>query len=149
MDKLYIVRHGPYDSARMLTPDGWEQMTILAGKIHSRLNGASVKILASSAPRAADSARAIGNVLKCPVEEHEALWNDKGHGGNLEESQILIDAVASKTDAVIVVTHLEYTEYLTDNYLTEFGIDGYCHAVEKSEAWELNRQDRTIKRISP
>ena len=149
MKKLFVIRHGDYNDSLRLSELGKEQMTQVSEKILTRLNGHSMLMLSSTAPRAIDSANAISKVLLIDYEEHEMLWDDDSHWGNLNESIKLINSKKNLADAILVVTHFDFTEELPEHYAKEvLNISSLIGTVGKGEAWEIDFEEPTATHIS-
>ncbi len=149
MKKLIVIRHGDYNDAHRLSELGKKQMTQIGEKIMTRLNGHSMLMLSSTAPRAIDSANAVGKVLQINHEEHEILWDDNSHWGSLADSIKLIDSKKGLADVVVVVTHLEFTEEIPDHFANEvLNTSSFIHTVGKGEAWEIDFEEPTATHIS-
>ncbi len=137
MSKLAIVRHGDYSfTTDRLTPRGWEQIYNIGEQLKTRLKKNQVAhILTSPEKRAEESARILADILKAPVEEHELLYSDGSHPEDLDEAYKLIQALRSKADLGVVVTHMEYANSLP-SFIGEkdLGISHYPREVRKGEA---------------
>ena len=149
MKRLYVVRHGFYDSRDRLSKEGKEQMIGLAEKIHITLDEVSVLILSSSAPRASDSAKEIGDVLQIGFEEFEELWSDDFHHGDWKKSYALIEERGVDIDIVIVVTHRDLAASLVRKFAEKFSIKGNCGSAGKGHALVVDIEEGSLKHIKP
>jgi phosphohistidine phosphatase SixA len=153
MKKILIVRHGYY-SVSDLTSTGREQMKDLGMAIKSLMNGDSIEVKSSTAPRAKQSAKILAEILGVSFTEHEFLWSgpDSPRGCRVDLDKALKIIQGSRADVVILVTHLEYSEYLP----THLGkkICGKDHGFPseetgKGEAWFIDCQAGTCTWLSP
>ncbi len=149
MKKLFVVRHGDYDDDNRLNEHGKKQIRELAKIVQADLNGYSVLILSSSAPRASDSAEAMDEVLKVGFEENKVFWYDSSHWSNPDDAHKAIMEKKDDADVIIVITHLDFTEDIPGIFMNELGIDAHCCSVGKGQAWKIDLENRTMQRISP
>lgn len=116
MKKLIIVRHGVYNkSAKKLTAEGEAQIKSVASELSGILLGHTAIILSSPAPQAEQSAELLKDDLGIDtLEFDETLQADKTHLCNTPKAFDLIQEQQKKHGAsvVIVVTHLQYCNYL-------------------------------------
>jgi phosphohistidine phosphatase SixA len=118
MKGAIFVRHGNYDSHGGLSERGRAQIEGACSRLspHVLALGPSVALLTSSAPRARESAEIVARHLRAFLdvtpESHEELWSDSEHRCNLTTASELVRQRGETADLVIVVTHLEYVEYL-------------------------------------
>ncbi len=115
MKTLIFVRHGEYDYNYRLTEAGRHKLRALAEALKPEIEGrGEVLVLASTAPRAADSADVICEVLAVSRREnHEVLWEDDSHFREIDEDLNLVRSRADDADVVIVVGHLPHQYLLT------------------------------------
>ena len=147
MKKLLIVRHGSYDNDLRLSDNGKREIRKLAEYIKTNSDGYSVLILSSSALRASDSAKVMSDILGVGFEKIEEFCNDEHHPRNSSEACEIINTRRNDADVVIIVTHLEFTLFITNSFLKNLGIRALCKAVGKGEAWQINIEERTVERI--
>jgi len=149
MKTIIIVRHGEYETREgiyRLSESGHEQMKQLGEEIASQLNGQSVALLSSTAPRALDSSEVLGELLGVIPQEHELLWSDNDHSMNTEKALGLVSQ-HEEVDVLIVVTHLEYSESLPGKLAHQyFGSDGgFPYASPgKGGAWVISLEKKTV-----
>ncbi len=117
MKKMIIVRHGEYDSNLNLSEYGVCQMKDLV-KMIARIAGEGVvRILSSSAVRAAQSANVLASGLtKGVFEKCERLWSDRDHPEDLDEVLGMVNTYADTCDVLVLVTHLEYARDFPSYY---------------------------------
>lgn len=116
MKTLILVRHGEY-SGNDLNTYGKRQMEEIAKEIAEALpQGGTFTILASRAPRAAQSADVIAEILNAPFNRNdhasEKFWSDNGHRQDNNKFMEELEAKKGEADHVIVVSHLEYVRDL-------------------------------------
>jgi phosphohistidine phosphatase SixA len=145
MKKLLIARHGNYDRDYRLNEYGKKQMTELAEFLQTGLDGDSLLILSSPAPRASDSADVMAKMLKTGFEEVEELWDDNRHRGDPKKSYEIIKARGADVDVVIAITHMEFTEYLPRYFIKDLGIDTLCTEIGQGKAWEIDFEKRKVE----
>jgi len=124
-------------------------MIHLGNQLKSTLNGERVVLLTSSALRARESAEMLGNTIGCNFEAHDVLWSDSAHRKDLPGVMELIRSKRNDGDVLILVTHLEYIEYLPKYFsMEEFGEPVFPHMeILYGEAWDIDCDKKTIAHI--
>lgn len=144
MQRLIIVRHGDY-GGRSLTAFGREDIAKLGERLKSTINGGRILILTSTAIRARESAEILSQILGVEIEENEIL----GSEDYMEDMEATLGLVRSKkeaADVLILVTHMEFVEEFPSLFgKEELGVDYFPYrAIGKSEAWDINCEQKTI-----
>ncbi len=148
MKKLILVRHGKYGSDDKLNASGRKQMDNLSETLKSIINGESVIILTSTAPRASESAEIISKSLNVPFEEHEILWSDNGHPEDIPKVLELVKFHKEKSDILILVTHLEYMDRFPTHFASkELGVAINFQRSEKGCAFVIDCAEKTMSKI--
>lgn len=146
MDRLAIVRHGDYLDNGRLSALGRTQIHKIGQKLEDLVNEEEkVLVLSSTAPRALDSVKIIADILEVPVEEHEVLWADDDHRSNFDAVHQLVQSIRRKTNFGVLVTHLEYTEFLP-SFLgkRDFGVSLLSLPLEKGGAIILDYRSKKL-----
>ncbi|MFZ2484422.1 MAG: histidine phosphatase family protein [Minisyncoccia bacterium] len=128
MKKLVVVRHGYYvdDSKGNLSPDGRQQVDRLGAVLAPQLNGYSVALLSSMAPRAKETSEILaGHLGGIAFEEHLCLWSGGGdfHNGQEEDVLRLVEERGQTHDVVVLSTHLEFIDYFPTVWGKEKGFE--------------------------
>ena len=109
---LTIVRHGDY-SGENLNSYGMQQMENIAKEIKEKIGKVPVIILTSAAPRAKQSADVIGKVFDLDVAHvSESFWSDNRHYQDDNKFLEELENNIGEAEHAIVVSHLEYVEYI-------------------------------------
>lgn len=151
MDTLIIVRHGDYDDfgKKNLSYEGKKFIRRLAEEIIHFTKDKKVIILSSNAKRASESAEIIKTKLGVEkFENKEILLSGSGHPTNFPGVFELIDSYEEKTDVLILVTHLEYTNWLA-YYFAQKKLN-FINLPEKlttASAHVVDCNNKTITRI--
>lgn len=152
--QLLIIRHGDYNGLDRLSPTGARQITDLSEKIAREVDGGSLLILSSSAPRASDSAKIIAERLRVPFEEHDVLWSGatgkvRGYDEDYARALEMILSHSNQADTVILVTHLEYTEDFPHFFGRKcLGVAFPMVEINKGTAYLIDCVGKTIVHIS-
>ena len=152
MKILIVARHGYYRGSD-LHEIGELQMKALGSAIKSALNGFSVQIVSSNAPRAEQSAEIIAEILGVGFEKHEFLWtgpgSPRGCSPDLQSALKLIEA--SKADVLIIVTHLEYSEKLPNFFgRNVLKVSSFpSEETDKGHAWVIDCEAKTCTKLAP
>ena len=107
MERLVLVRHGDYGPDGHLSDAGRQQIAGLAEILADKINGSSVLVLSSSAPRALDSAMIIAEKFGTTIESHDFLYDEW-------DSQKLVQLISTHTnqaETVVVVAHIEVERF--------------------------------------
>lgn len=150
MKTLAILRHGSYsESSGLLNSSGQEQMRTIAQKLKPVINGGTVRIITSTAPRAIHSSEILGGELGVKAEPHEVLWSDNGHDPDFDRALALIREQDAH-ETVVVVTHLEYSEELAFLFGEKvLGVRNFPrHNTEKGEAWVIDVESKACSHMS-
>ena len=149
MERLVLIRHGSYaDEDERINDDGRKQMTLLAERLRE-LNGSSVLLLSSTAPRALDSAEVLSGLLEIPIEEHAILWSDIDHPMNFKKTLDLIRESGGRAQTLLVVTHLDYAKYFPGYFAQEeWAISIRSFDVWKGQAVILDCIQKTVQLLS-
>ena len=151
--KTYVVRHGHNDQDN-LSEMGRDQIGILGQLIKKEVGAGSVQLVTSTSPRAVQSAEILSSILEVSPEECTLLWSGpkspKGTPFDLEAVLGLIQI--SPADAVVLVTHLEYSEQLPQFMGLKLfrTVEGFPFKyTEKGEAWLINHETGCCTRVRP
>ena len=149
MKTLIVVRHGEDGSNGKLTNGGRNKMGRLADKIALLTKGMTVAILSAVAPRATESADILGHVLNEGVHVHRKLSTDNIRPNDLWWAMGLVEAYSEIADVIIIVSHLEYSERLTEYFMEEqLGVNASSRGIEKGEAWVIDCERRTLTKLT-
>lgn len=116
MKHFFIARHGAYYIDGHLNKLGERQIRALGQAMKEILNGSSVCIISSTAPRALDSSRVLAPELNLVgnIEEISCLWYaaDSGHYDpvcdlDVDEVYRIVEERRYKADALILMAHEE------------------------------------------
>ncbi len=153
--KLILVRHGHYDYGDgNLTNKGFVQITGLAKKLFDVLNGSSILMLSSTAPRAVQSAEIISKELGVPFESHDVLWSGSSGkvAGTMRDFKQVLEMIIGhehQADAVILVTHYEYVEDFPRFFGTKvFGHSLKSYVIPVGTSWLIDCEEKTMVRVS-
>ena len=150
MEKLWIVRHGPTDEDSRLSEDGHKLIRNLAKSISKETLGKTVGLISSNAPRAIDSAMVLSHRLWAEFEARRELWCDTAHRWDVDRAVALINAEFAEVDVGIVVTHLEYTEFLPMAFAKDFeGVSRRGGTQRRGLAHRLRKPKRREDRSKP
>ena len=149
MKFMALVRHGNYNS-RGLTSDGQEQIGSLGDRLKGLLNGSTVAILTSPTRRAVESADILARVLDCTTEVHDVLESGGGVYPKCDEVLALVHSWRDSVDAVILVTHLEYTEDFPRYFFQEeFRVRMFSTNIPKGSAYVIDCHAKTMVHLEP
>lgn len=159
MKYLFVVRHGIYGSDNRLNARGKEQMRILGEAMKGKLNGSSIHLVSSTAPRALDSSEVLREVLGVgEVEEIPYLWsggdcprdvrtfNEYNPDSSMKVMQ-LIQERRERVDGLIMVTHLEVTRHFPSYFVKqEFGKKEWLDELSKGQAvyFDLDKKESCV-----
>ncbi len=115
MNHLFIIRHASYGPGPRINPQGVHQLKILGKEIQEIVKNDSVLILASTAPRALDSANTLAPFFKNKIiEPIEYLWSGPDSPNNMLPNHPhpknlwnIIEERKNKADALLMVSHME------------------------------------------
>lgn len=149
MRKLFIVRHGSHTDGK-LNQEGYDQMLSLGGKIRAVMDGGTVRVLSSTAPRAVTSANILAVRFGVKVLRRRILWWDEDHREDLVQALQLVRQAAG-ADHVVVVTHLDYVEHLPSFFASKEWSDESIHSfrVATGEAVVLDCERRVAEPLRP
>ena len=148
MRYLVLVRHGDYGTDGRLSTSGREQMFRLSPLLKERIETEWVHIFSSSAPRAMDSATILSEAFKVSFAAAEMWWSDDQHDYHPERALAFVREHGPSTDALMVVTHLEYTEEFPGYFArAELGVELPFMSVEKGDALVIDCEAKTIALI--
>src|SRR3989344_2792598 len=144
MKHLFVTRHGDYGYDDRINICGKKQMENLAYEIQKILNGGSLYLFSSTAPRALDSSEILAVQLGLPqkFEQIPYLWTGSDcpddsyyHDSDLSKIIKLIDERKNLADGLVMVSHLEVVEEFPDYFIKkEFGQDKRFGNVPKGRA---------------
>lgn len=148
MKKLILVRHGEYGWNNQLTDYGRQQIASLSEQLKPHVNGASLLILSSVAPRASESAEILGSAFGVGTEEHDVLWSENQHREDLPAALELVRSKKDVAEVVMLVTHLEYVCDFP-NYFGqhELGVSFQYQEISKGTAWVIDCEQKTINHV--
>ncbi len=148
MKTLVVVRHGTYSNGH-LDSYGQGQMRNIGLSLKEVVNGSKPLILASTAPRAAESAEIIGELLGVTPEPHELLWSDDEHPQNFSGTLNLIKSKIGESECIILVTHLEYASWFPSYFGQKYlEVNFSDKEIGKGQAWIINCETKERKLIS-
>lgn len=130
--KIFLLRHAEYLSGRVnsgLSDYGRSQAKNLAERIKREINDApNVTIFTSTANRAKETALIIKESLTNAVLiEYEKLWSD---GSHIEDLGWLRSKIKNfDGDILIIISHLEYVNYLPEKLGFCMKDAGYAQGV--------------------
>ncbi len=137
LKKVIIIRHGNYGSDDRINSSGIYQMEDNADKIRAVMGSSkNIALLSSSAPRAEDSAIVLSEALDIPYTTYKEFWSDNQHYENYDRALALLKTEVEKrnVDTVVLVTHMEYANYLPRIIIKDAGKDFMAHTpLEKGE----------------
>ena len=145
MKHFFIARHGAYYLGGRLNKIGEEQISALGRVMKEILNGDSVYIISSTAPRALDSSKILARDLKSvtQIEEIPCLWfaADSGHYDppmldlDLDEIYKIVDERRDFADALILMAHEELRDDFSGYFSKkELGKHINFNHIEKGQA---------------
>ncbi len=141
LELVAIVRHGEYDTY-YLNPRGEAQMRALATGLLPLVGGRKLAVISSTIRRAVQSACLLAEGLGAPRPIlYEVLVSHDECRPDLPVAYALITRESEAgAAAVIVVTHMEYTEELPSFVCQQLGISGVHlpRRLQKGQAWILN-----------
>ncbi|MCX6718684.1 MAG: histidine phosphatase family protein [Candidatus Staskawiczbacteria bacterium] len=103
MERLVLVRHGDYGLDGHLSDTGRQQIVELAEVLADNINGSSMLVLSSTAPRAIDSAMIIAEKFSTTFESHRFLYDEWDN----QKLVSLISAHTNQAETVVVVAHVQ------------------------------------------
>lgn len=145
MEKLIIVRHGSYNKEDgNLTKDGVQSIQRLAEKIILLTKNNRATIISSTAKRAQQSAQIISETLGVNFETNIDLLSDGDeHPACPPAALNLVSSYTDKTDLLMLVTHLEFLQYMTYRLISELRLK--CESLMEfpvGSAWVLDYERR-------
>lgn len=147
MKRLIILRHGE-DIGDDLTQSGRDKIGRLATDIAARIGEMPRVVLSSTRKRALATAGILADVLRADIRAQDVFVSG---GGVREEPPKALDAIALETaDAVVVVTHLEYTEELPWHAGKRFlETDAFPRgrSLRKGQAWFIDCEAKTCVHV--
>ena len=151
MKKVIVVRHGYYRGVD-LHDIGRQQIRELGNLIKASVYGGTTQLFSSTAPRAAQSADILSEILGVGVELHDFLWSgpDGPEGCRTNLSKTLDLCKQSSADVIILVTHLEFTERFPKFFAEEMlnMTPGFPEQeIRKGEAWVIDCEAKTCTRL--
>jgi phosphohistidine phosphatase SixA len=157
MKHFFIARHGAYYLNGHLNKIGERQIEALGRAIKEILNGNSVYIISSTAPRALDSSKILARDLKstAQIEGISCLWYaaDSGHYDpvrdlDLNEIYKIVGERRECADALILMAHEElrddFSAYFSEK---EFGKHFHFDQIEKGQADHYCMVEQTYQLI--
>jgi broad specificity phosphatase PhoE len=144
MKHFFIARHGAYYLNGHLNKIGEEQIEALGRAMKKILNGDSVYIISSTAPRALDSSKILARHLKpeAQIEEISCLWYaaDSRHYDpvrdlDLNEIYKIVGERKDRADALILMAHEELRDDFSGYFSKkEFGRPFHSQPIDKGQA---------------
>ena len=125
-------------------------MLNLAERMKPHLDGLSIRMLTSTAPRAVDSTDVLVVELKISdIDRQEVLWSDNEHRQDNHAALDLIKSESVGVDVLIVVTHLEYAEELPALFCEEvLGVRIERFRFAKGQGLIVSCEEKTAEVIS-
>ncbi len=140
MKKLIVVRHGEDGAFGALSQNGFEQIQALAKKLNEIVNGLSVFVFTSPTLRTKETAKIISKTLNTEYKVEECLEHEEDFADSLKLVRSRVE------DVVILVTHLEYTEWFPSYFAKEnMGIYLKSYGIDKGRAWIVDCENKTIE----
>ncbi|MBN1613600.1 MAG: histidine phosphatase family protein [Deltaproteobacteria bacterium] len=157
MKHFFIARHGAYYLGGRLNKLGQQQIAALGRAIKEILNGDSVYIISSTAPRALDSSEQLAQHLKTAarIEAIPCLWYaaDSDHYdpvGDLDRDEIykIVNERREKADALILMAHEELRDEFSGFFSEqEFGKRFHCSDIDKGQADHYSMAEESYQLI--
>lgn len=130
MSHLYVIRHGRYDN-KGLTPKGVAQIESLVIPIRETIDGGTLYIVSSDAPRAVQGAEILAEEFGgLDVEVVPYLWSasdasEDSYYFQFDEEKLakIVEDRRHKADGLIVMTHFEVVRDLPRFFMKQRGID--------------------------
>jgi phosphohistidine phosphatase SixA len=142
MKKLIIVRHGDCLNER-LSDLGRRQITMLCGNLKAHVDGGSVAVFTSPAPRVLESAAMVAQAFKTKLEEWPKLYSDEQAPADLRWLMEMVRAKQDDVDVIILLTHFDYVGKFPGYFARETaGVEVHSWAVEKGGAWVIDCEKR-------
>ena len=155
MNHLFIVRHGDYGENDRINDFGRNQMRVLGVAIKQILNGSSIYLFSSSAPRALGSSRILAAqmVLSPEFEQVPYLWSGSDsprdsyyYNPSLDKLMELVSERRNRADGLVMVTHLEVTDSFPSNFVEqEFNQVNGIGGISKGKAVHIDLENRTYQ----
>lgn len=148
MKKLFIVRHAPYNDNGKISIRGYQKIIELAPRLRGAIpESYKILILTSPVSRAVDTANVLSEYLKVSFNENETF--DSCNTFNTMSAFQAILERADDAEAIILVTHLEYCEYLPVTVAKEIMNQKIpsCN-TNKGKAWVCDLEKNTVEKLS-
>jgi len=154
MKHLFVARHGNYGWDDRLDNYGTRQMEALGKAMKEILNGGSVRVISSTAPRALDSSEILIAQLDLPeFEQIPYLWSgndapEDSYYWNPDGDKLvgIVNERRKGIDGLVMVTHLEVAEEFPSHYFKkEFGRNEYIGEISKGQAVHLDLEGKTYQ----
>jgi len=154
MKHLFSARHGDYnpsDDKQELTDEGRYQMQRLAGAIKEILNGGSSYLITSSAPRAINCGKEMGNHLGISdLETDPYLWAGfdspmDNFMFNPDYARLLgpVNKNRDRADGIIVISHKGVAENLARRFqIQEWGNSDIDVDIQKGHAVHIDLEGK-------
>jgi hypothetical protein len=148
--RLIIVRHAHYNDHYRISIRGHQQILDLIPLIKAHIDCISdrVMLITSTAPRALDTANVLRESVRGCYHEDELFWSDRGHPWDYEKAleSILHLSENNRIDVAILVTHLEYADYLPIMFGDRImGIKVNLPEIKKGQAVCCDLEAKTVK----
>jgi len=126
MKQIILLRHGLDDSTGNLSNNGERQIVEIGGLLLEIIEGKSLKLFSSPAPRVIQSAEILSLVFeeKAPIMLEEKLWSDRKHPYDLAWLYDLVERESPTVDVTILLSHMEYVELFPFYYASKKGKRG-------------------------
>ncbi len=154
MRYLFVARHGEYgDDDGRLNQDGFRQMETLGRYMKQILNGGSVYLVSSAAPRALDSSEVLAAQLGLTeFEKMSYLWSGKdaedGWDYKSEGLMQIVEERRERADGLVMVTHLEIVDSFPTRVMEKLGKPSRIGEVKKGRAVCIDFDD-VVYRLIP
>ncbi len=137
MKKIVIARHGECGFDFKLNTRGEVQMALLAKELEQRIGGGKILILSSPVNRARESAAILSSHFRTDVRHYHALWSGCDQPVDLLTTLNLVRKHKENTDALILVTHLEFTEQFP-KFFAENELEAIHDSIDRFHGVGLN-----------
>lgn len=150
MEKLIIVRHGDYDKdSGHLSDKGSADIKGVAVRIKALVRDSSALILSSPAFKAAESALILSDVLNVAIVMHDDLFSECQGDMNLDRALAFVRGKSDQADVLIVVTHIEYTDYLPAHFFKkEWDMKAPYMHLEKGEGAVIDYASKSLTKVA-
>lgn len=147
LKKLVFVRHGSYGHDFHLNDHGHKQMDVAAEKIGPLLQEhRSVLLIVSTTLRAVESAEDLKKHFNFDSCEESKLFSD--NGWDIQAGIKVILERGKQHDMIVVVSHLEYCEYLPYDFMKKvFGLESPALSMGRGHVCLCDLEKKTLTKL--